>query len=119
MRTAEQMAGESLPPAQLLFPIGRWNERQHGMIITCAQDLNDALVLQMPQQVATFDNAICTLLEIRIGQRLQQSPRKREVHAPELLIIPQRARDTVQGKKNLFGRPFVVRKQVLEITRRL
>src|SRR5262249_7208517 len=60
----EQMPGEPEPAGQLLIPIGGRNQRQDGVIISSAEDLDDFLVLQLPEQIAAFDYAIGALLKI-------------------------------------------------------
>jgi hypothetical protein len=110
------MAGESAPALEVFFPILRGNQRQDRVIVGSAQDLNDALILQVPEQFATFDNAVNALLEFRVCEGLEQSSGEGKMNAAHVLIGPERPRNAVQGKEELLGGPFLRGEQGLEVT---
>ena len=75
------------------------NQRQDRMVVAGAEDLDGPAVLQVPQQIAAFDDAVHPFLEIRPRQRLQQRSGKGKVHAPDILVRPERPRDAVHGQE--------------------
>src|SRR4026209_797244 len=105
----KQMPGNAQPAPKLFLPIRGRNEWQHRVVIARAENLSDAVVLQVPEQLPAFDDAMHTFLEIRPRERFQQGPRQRKVYARHILISPNRSWDAVQSKEDLACFPFVVR----------
>ncbi len=59
------------------------------------------------------------MLEVGVGERLEQGPGERQVHACDLLVGPQRARDPVDRPQDLPGLRLLRVEQVLEVAGRL
>ena len=89
------------------------------MVVAGAEDLDDAGVLQIPQQRPTVDDSVDAMLEVGAGERLEQAPGERQVHARDLLVGPQRARDPVDRPQDLPGLPVLRVEQLLEVADRL
>ena len=113
----EEMAGEPAPALQVLLPVGRRDQRQDGMVIAGAEDLDDAGVLQIPQQRPAVDDAVDATLEVGAGERLEQGAGERQVDASDVLVLPQRARDAVDRPQDLLDLPLLRVEQVLEVAR--
>jgi len=119
LRTPQQMAGDVEPARQVLTPVGLRDEWQHRVEVPRPQNLEQGQILEVPQQRATIDDAIDPPLEGRVGQRLQQGSRQRQMDAGEFLASPETARDAIEGKQDLTGLPVLVFQQVLEIAQGL
>ena len=70
----EYMAGDGMPAGDVFVPVGLRDQRQHRMVVAGAEDFEQTLVLQMPEQLAAIDHPVGTFLEARIGQGFQQCP---------------------------------------------
>src|SRR6266700_886548 len=103
------------PANDMFFPIGGRNQRQDRMIIGGAEDLDNLLILQVPKEFAAFDRAINLLLESGAGKRFKEGAGQRQMHPPNILVGPERARNAVDGKKNLLRLPWLIGQQILEI----
>ena len=115
----EQVAGNGLPAADLLIPVGFRNQRHDRMVITGAENLEQAFILQMPEHLAAIDDPVHALLKGRIGQGLQQRPGQGQMHTGNILIIPERSWHAIVGEQDFPRLPFVMVKQIIEIARRL
>ena len=88
VRPPEQVPANAQPTSQVFFPICRRDEREHRMVITRAQRFKDTAILEMPEQVTTFDDAIHALLKRRGRKRLQERPRKAQMDPGYVLVFP-------------------------------
>ena len=109
------MAGHPLPAVQVSLPVGGRDQRQHGVIVTGAENIDDPVILQIPEQRAAIHGSVHPVLKIGIRQHLQQGAGQRQVNPADVLVIPQRTGNTVHGKQNFPGLPFVVLPQMLQI----
>jgi len=78
------------------------------MIIRGAKNLDSSLVLQLPEQIAAFDDAVDALLEIGARQGFKQGSGKREMNTCEVFETPEGAGDAIQSPEDLAGFPFIV-----------
>ena len=85
------------------------------MKIRCAEDIDDALILKMPEQGATIHDAVDILLEMGIREGFKKTSRKGEMHLGHILIRPEEAGDPIIRIENFAGLPRFFPKQVLEI----
>jgi hypothetical protein len=115
----KQVPADTLPAAELLVPVGGWDQRQHRVVVGGAKDVDDTGVLEVPEQRAAVHDAVGAPLELRVGERGEQGARQRQVHPGGVLVAPQRPRNAVDRPQDLLGRPVVVGEQVLEVAGRL
>src|SRR5581483_9218331 len=115
----EQMPGNAQPPSEVFFAVRGGDQRQDRMIIAGAQDVKNLLILELPKQVAAFDDAIDPLLEFRVGQSFQQRARERKMDPGDLLEFPKRAGDAIQSQKDFARLPFMIAQQRIQVSGRL
>ena len=77
------------------------------MVVGGSEHLDRAGVLQVPQERAAVDDPVHAGLEARVRERLEQGAGQRQVHAPDILVLPQRAGDPVKRPEDLLGLPRV------------
>ena len=74
--TPEEMAGDVQPALQVRGAVGLGNQRQHRMVVAGAEDLEEILVLQLPEQGAAVHDPVDPLLKGWVGEGLQQGARQ-------------------------------------------
>src|SRR5690606_15333737 len=107
------------PALELQRAIRLRDQREHRVIVRRPEDLEDASILEVPEQVSAFHDAVDPTLELRARQGLEQGSRETDVHLPEPLVRPESAWNAVQREQDLSGRPGLVLEQVLEVPGRL
>ena len=70
------MAGDVQPALQVQGAVGLGNQRQHRMVVAGAEDLEDILVLQLPEQGAAVHDSVDPFLKGGVGEGLQQGARQ-------------------------------------------
>src|SRR5690606_38994387 len=85
----EQVLADAPPALELQRPVRLRNQRQNGMVVRRPEDSDDGRILEVPEQVPAFDDAVDATLELGARQRPEHGPREAQVHFPAPLVAPE------------------------------
>jgi hypothetical protein len=107
--------GDAEPAAQVLLAVRLRDQGQDRVVVARAQDLEEVLVLEVPEQRSAVHDAVDRCWNSgstgsRAGYRTE-----RQVDPGQVLVAPEAARDAVQGEEDLLGLPALVVEELLEI----